>query len=169
MEKKASADTVFVQVIERPERKLILKRGTNAREYFEYCKEIGCDIWGLLCSVKEALYEPIGLWLPDRFRPSGTSFYAQGVEVPVSYDGAVPEGLEIIDLSACQMMVFQGQPFENDDFYQAIIEVSALINAYNPELYGFAWADEDAPRFQLEPQGYRGYIEARPVCRLNHI
>jgi hypothetical protein len=25
------------------------------------------------------------------------------------------------------------------------------------------WADEDGPRFQLEPQGYRGYIEARPV------
>ncbi len=169
MEKKAFAATVFVQVIERPERKLILKRGTNAREYFEYCEEIGCDIWGLLCSVKEALYEPIGLWLPDRFRPAGTSFYAQGVEVPVSYDGAVPEGLEIIDLPACQMMVFQGQSFENDDFYQVIMELSALINAYNPELYGFAWADEDAPRFQLEPQGYRGYIEARPVRRLNHI
>ena len=28
---------------------------------------------------------------------------------------------------------------------------------------GFEWADEDAPRFQLEPWGYRGYIEARPV------
>ena len=28
-------------------------------------------------------------------------------------------------------------------------------------------ADEDAPRFQLAPMGYRGYIEARPVKQLN--
>lgn len=166
MERKTSAGTIFVQVIERPERKLILKRGTNAKDYFEYCEEVGCDIWGLLCSVKEALYEPIGLWLPQRFRPAGTSFYAQGVEVPADYDGVVPEGLEIIDLPACQMMVFQGPPFEDDDFYQAIMDVTEQINQYDPKLYGFAWADEDAPRFQLEPQGYRGYIEARPVRRL---
>jgi AraC family transcriptional regulator len=28
---------------------------------------------------------------------------------------------------------------------------------------GFTRADEDGLRFQLEPQGYRGYIEGRPV------
>lgn len=61
---KKSTNTVFVQVIERPERKLILKRGTEAEDYFAYCEEVGCDIWGLLCSIKEALYEPIGMWLP---------------------------------------------------------------------------------------------------------
>ena len=166
MERKTSAGTVFVQVIERPERKLIIKRGTNAEDYFAYCEEVDCDIWGLLCSVKEALYEPIGLWLPQRFRPAGTSLYAQGVEVPADYSGAVPDGLEIIDLPACQMMVFQGPPFEDDDFYQAIMDVTEQINQYDPKLYGFAWADEDAPRFQLEPQGYRGYIEARPVHKV---
>lgn len=37
---------------------------------------------------------------------------------------------------------------------------------YDPTLYGYAWADEAAPRFQLEPRGSRGYIEARPVRRL---
>ncbi len=167
MGKKPVLDTVFVQVIDRPERKLILKRGTKAADYFEYCDEVGCDIWGLLCSVKEALYEPIGLWLPQRFRPEGTSFYAQGVEVPADYNGVVPDGLEIIDLPPCQMMVFQGQPFEDEDFYHVIVEISKLIDTYNPEIYGFIWADEDAPRFQLEPRGYRGYIEARPVMRIN--
>ncbi len=162
-----TSNTVFVQVIDRPERKLILKRGTHAKDYFEYCEEVDCDIWGLLCSVKEALYEPIGMWLPSRFRPKGTSYYAQGVEVPSDYTGVVPEGLEMIDLPPCQMMVFQGQPFENEDFCEAIMELSDVMDSYNPEIYGFAWADEDAPRFQLEPQGYRGYIEARPVKRLN--
>jgi hypothetical protein len=33
----------------------------------------------------------------------------------------------------------------------------------DPASYGFGWADEDGPRFQLAPMGYRGYIEARPV------
>jgi hypothetical protein len=101
MERKSTGltpSTVFVQVIERPERKLILKRGKNAKDYFEYCEEVDCDIWGLLLSIKEALYEPAGLWLPEKFRPAGTSRYAQGVEVPIDYDGAVPEGLEIIGL-----------------------------------------------------------------------
>jgi AraC-like DNA-binding protein len=156
-------ETVFVQVISRPARKLILKRGTAAKNYFEYCEEVDCDIWGLLCSVKEALYEPIGLWMPDRFRPQGTSVYAQGVEVPVDYDDAVPDGFELVDLPACQMMVFQGPPFEDDDFFEAITGVSVLIDNYQPQLYGYRWADEEAPRFQMEPQGYRGYIEARPV------
>jgi len=167
MAENPNARTVFVQVIERPRRKLILMRGTKARDYFEYCEEVGCDIWGLLCSVKEALYEPIGMWLPDKFRTPGTSYYAQGVEVPADYAGVVPEGLEIIDLPACKMMVFQGQPYDDESFGAAISELWEVMKTYNPEVYGFEWADEDAPRFQLAPQGYRGYIEARPVRQIS--
>ncbi len=163
MERKESNNTVFVQVIERPLRKLILKRGINAGDYFAYCEEIGCDIWGILCSVKEALYEPIGMWLPENLRVPGTSQYAQGVEVPADYCGVVPEGFELIILPPCKMMIFQGPPFEDEHFDEAISDIWAAMKTYNPELYGFEWADEDAPRFQLEPQGYRGYIEARPV------
>ncbi len=156
-------NTLFVQVIDRPARKLILKRGIKATDYFEYCDEVDCRIWGLLCSIKEALYEPIGIWLPNSLRPAGTSRYAQGVEVGADYNGVVPQGFQIIDLAPCKMMVFQGQPFEDELFYEAFREVNEAVDRYNPELYGFEWADEDAPRFQLEPQGYRGYIEARPV------
>ena len=163
MDNKQFGSTVFVQVIERPERKLILKRGRNAADYLEYCEEVGCEIWGLLCSIKEALYEPIGMWLPDAFRPSGTSIYAQGVEVPVNYSGIVPDDCDIITLPSCKMMVFQGPPFKDEEFDTAIGHISEIIKTYDPQIYGFQWADEDAPRFQLEPQGYRGYIEARPV------
>ncbi len=163
VEKKPGGQTVFVQVIERPERKLILKRGTYAEDYIEYVEEIGCDVWGLLCSVKEALYEPIGIWLPAAFRTSGTAIYAQGVEVPADYDGMVPDGFELITLPACKMMVFQGPPFADEYFDEAIADLWEVMSTYTPELYGFEWADEDAPRFQMEPQGYRGYIEARPV------
>ncbi len=161
-----TSSTVFVQVIERPERKLILKRGKEARDYFEYCGEVDCDTWGLLWSIKEALYEPIGLWLPVRFRPEDTSFYAQGVEVPADYAGSVPDGFDVITLPPCSMMVFQGPPFENDNFFNAVTDLSEMIDEYRPETYGYEWDDDGAPRFQLEPQGYRGYIEARPVRKI---
>ncbi|MEG0377039.1 MAG: AraC family transcriptional regulator [Eubacterium sp.] len=159
-------ETVFVQVIERPERKLILKSGQEAEEYFGYCEEVGCDVWGVLCSIKEALYEPIGVWLPKKLRPEGTSRYAQGVEVSADYNGEIPQGYAVIDLPPCKMMVFQGEPFEDEKFYKAVKDLEQVIENYKPELYGFEWADKDAPRFQMEPQGYRGYIEARPVRAL---
>lgn len=168
---KVSAQPIFVQVIERAERKLMLKRGKKAKDYFEFCEEIGCDewynLWGTLSSVKEALYEPIGMWLPQNLRTPGTSIYAQGVELPADYSGVVPEGFEIITLPACKIMIFQGPPFENENFGEAIEDLEKAIQNYNPQLYGFEWAVEDAPRFQMEPQGYRGYIEGRPVRQIN--
>lgn len=160
-------NTVFVQVVDRPARKLILKRGIKASHYFEYCEEVGCDVWDILTKVKEAIYEPIGMWLPKNMQKLGTSEYAQGVEVPVDFAGEVPSGFEMIDLPPCKMMVFQGQPFNDEKFENAIEELWDVMKKYNPETYGFKWADEEGPRFQLAPMGYRGYIEARPVSQLN--
>ncbi|SIQ44943.1 AraC-type DNA-binding protein [Alkalispirochaeta americana] len=148
---------VFTQVVERPARKLILRRGTKASDYFEYCEEVGGDVWGLLVSIKEALHEPAGIWLPPRMR-SGGSEYVQGVEVSSSYDGDIPEGFEIIDLPACRMMVFQGEPYDDVHFEDAICSMQEQLKKFRPELYGYAW-DKDNPRLQLEPQGWRGYIE----------
>ena len=167
MDKEKKASTVFVQVVERPERKLILLRGKKATHYFEYCGEVGCDVWGILSSISEALYEPAGFWLPDHLIRKGTSRYVQGVEVSADYEGVVPEGFEIVTLPPCRMMVFQGEPYEDEKFGEAIEDLWKVMNDYKPELYGFTYADEDGPRFQLEPQGYRGYIEGRPVRSLN--
>jgi len=154
---------VFVQVVERPARKVLLKRGVQAAHYFEYCEEVGCDVWGLLSSVKEALYEPVGMWLPDSLIQPGTSRYVQGVELPPDYQKPVPEGYELVAFPPCTMMVFQGPPFEEDRFEEAICDLWELMKTFDPALYGFEWADQEAPRFQLAPMGYRGYIEARPV------
>jgi AraC-like DNA-binding protein len=166
MPKSTKPNTIFVQVVDRPARKLILKRGETAKDYFAYCEELGCDVYQELKDVKEALYEPIGMWLPKNLRKPGTSEYAMGVEMPAGYKGPAPEGYEIIGLKPCKMMVFQGQPYDDAKFEQAIGDLWAVMKTYNPELYGFMWADEDGPRFQLEPQGYRGYIEARPVRQI---
>jgi AraC family transcriptional regulator len=167
MIKGKRANTVFVQVVERPERKLILKRGVKATHYFEYCEEVGCEVWNALTRIKEAMYEPAGMWLPEKLIRPGTSSYVQGVEVPADYKGEIPEGFEIIDLEPCKMMVFQGEPYDDEQFEKAIEELWKTIKEYNPEIYGYEWADDEAPRFQLEPQGYRGYIEARPVRQIS--
>jgi len=167
MTKKENANTVFVQVVERPERKVLLKRGIKAADYFVYCEEVGCDVWGVLSSIKEALYEPVGMWLPKSLIKIGTSQYVQGVEIPLDYNKPIPDGYEIIKLSPCKMMVFQGPPYDDENFMEAITNLWEVVKEYNPEIYGFKWADEDAPRFQLSPMGYRGYIEARPVSLLN--
>lgn len=167
MNEKQICNAVFVQVVERPARKLILKRGKLAKDYFAYCEELGCDVFDELKGVKDALYEPVGIWLPENMRKPGTSEYAMGVEMPADYKGPVPQGYEIIDLPPCKVMIFQGQPYDDSVFEQAITDLWAVMKTYKPELYGFQWADEDGPRFQLEPQGYRGYIEGRPVRQVN--
>jgi AraC family transcriptional regulator len=162
-----STCTVFVQVVDRPARKLILKRGRRATDYFEYCEEVGCEVWGELGEIEDALHEPMGMWLPETLRRPGTSTYVQGVEVPLAFRGKLPDGFEMVELPACKTMVFQGQPFQDEEFEKAITSLWEVIKTYRPETYGYAWDDEAAPRFQLEPLGYRGYIEGRPVRPLN--
>lgn len=162
-EQEMSSTVIFTQVIERPARKLILKRGIKAEDYFEYCEEVGCDVWGILESIKGALYESIGVWLPEGMRKPGTSEYCQGVEMPADFAGQIPEGFDVIDMPACKYMVFNGEPYDDEVFEEAIGIVWDAIEKYDPKPYGWEWAPEDGPRFQLAPIGARGYIEGLPV------
>lgn len=159
----AAPKTVFIQVVDRPERKLLLKRGVQATDYFAYCREVGCDVWDVLGSIEGAIHEPMGMWLPENLRSPDTSEYVQAVEVPAGYTGPVPGGFELLSVPPCKLMVFQGQPFDDEDFEDAIGELQDAIKRHDPETNGYRWAESDAPRFQLIPLGYRGYIEGRPV------
>ena len=160
---------IFTQIIERPARKLLLYRSKKAMEYFEYCEEVGCGTpenpapWDILCGIKEALNEPMGVWLPNSMRPEGTGVYAHAVEVPVDYSGEIPEGFDVIDLAPCSYLIFQGEPYDDDNFSQEIGAVWEKIEQFNPKVYGYEWDEEIAPRFQFAPMGWRGYIEGRPV------
>jgi hypothetical protein len=107
------------------------------------------------------------MWMPDNLRPAGTSFYTQGVEVPLDYSGRIPDGFEITELPSCQMLIFQGPPYDDENFMDAIDELWKQTENYNPEIYGYKWADDVAPKIQLAPMGYRGYIEGRPVKKVN--
>ena len=165
---------IFTQIVNRPLRKLILKRGIAADNYHDYCLEIGCGThdasaaWDVLTEIKEALYEPVGVWLPENMHPVGTGIYAHGVEVPEDYQGVIPAGFDVIELPACQMMVFQGEPYNDEIFEEAVGLCMEQIKRFNPEVYGFEWAPELAPRMQLAPEGWRGYIEMLPVKKATY-
>ncbi len=153
---------IFIQVIEKPARKVMIKRGITAADYFTYCEEVGCDVWGLLQNIKSISGEPVCLWLPSAYRTPGTSEYVQGVELAFDYDGVIPEGFDMIELPAAKYLMFQSEPFLEKDYCQAIEEVWASIKKYDPSVIGYSW-DKTNPRIQLEPIGSRGYIELLAV------
>ena len=160
--KMSDTRNVFIQVVEKPARKVILKRGIRATEYWSYCEEVGCDVWGLLTSIKSISGEPVCLFLPEKLRNPAANEYVQGVEVEPDYAGEVPEGFEVIDLPASTYLLFRGEPFAEEDYVAAIGEIWDAEKKYDPAFIGFEW-DNENPRIQLEPRGERGYIELVPV------
>lgn len=155
---------IFVQVIRKPERKVIIKRGTKAEDYFEYCGEVSCDIWGTLMSMDSLCEEPVCLWLPEAYQKPNTSTYVQGVEVELNYNAKIPDGFEVITLPEAEYLVVQGEPFKEEDYAQAILSVQYSLNHYDPTVIGYEW-DDSNPRIQLEPRGERGYIELKAIKR----
>ena len=156
---------IFIQLVRKPERLCIIKRGRCAEDYFPYCEEVSCDVWGILTSMKSLCGEPVALWLPPRYKKPDTSTYVQGVEVETDYSGVIPEGFDTIHLPEAEYLMFQGQPFREEDYCAAIRAVQVAMDGYDPAVIGYRWDDEN-PRIQLEPRGQRGYIELRAVRRI---
>lgn len=159
------ARNVWILPVEKPERKVILKRGKAAKEYWSYCQEVGCDVWGILTSIPSLGGEPVCLWLPEAYRDPVENEYVQGVEVAADYDGPVPEGFDGIRLPAATYLEFRGEPFEEEQFEDAIRELWEAEERFCPEDIGYRW-DATQPRIQLEPIGSRGYREFKAVTRI---
>ncbi|MDY3927843.1 MAG: AraC family transcriptional regulator [Clostridia bacterium] len=160
-----NTNNIFIQVIRKPARKAIIKRGVNAEEYFAYCEEVGCDVWGTLMSMDSLCGEPVCMWLPDSMKTPGTSTYVQGVETEADFSGDIPEGFDVISLPEAEYIMFQGEPFAEEDYCEAITALQQAMNSYDPSFIGYSWDDEN-PRIQLEPRGERGYIELRAARRV---
>ena len=161
----STLQTVFIHTVRKPERLCIIKRGVHAEDYFPYCEEVSCDVWGILMSMRSLCGEQVCMWLPERYKKPNTSTYVQGVEVETDYMGAVPEGFDVIRLPEAEYLMFQGEPFQEEDYCEAIQAVQQAMDRYDPAVIGYAWDDEN-PRIQLEPRGERGYVELRAVKRL---
>ena len=155
---------IFIQTVRRPERLCIIKRADRAENYFAYCEEVSCDVWGILMSMKSICGEPVSMWLPPKYKKPNTSTYVQGVEVGLDYMGIIPEGFDTIHLPETEYLMFQGQPFREEDNSEAIQTVEYAMDNYDPSVIGYCW--DEQPRIQLEPRGERGYIELRAVRRV---
>lgn len=157
-------ESITVQRVIKPCRRVIIKRGISARDYFAYCEEVGCDIWDQLLSMDCG--EPVCLWLPEKLIAPGTSQYVQGVEVSPEDPRPLPEGLDEILLPEAEYLLFQGQPFLEETFAEAIEEVWSFMDQYDPSVLGYQW-DNENPRIQLEPRCERGYVELRAVKKIS--
>lgn len=157
----ANEKSIFIQIVEKPARRILIKRGIKAADYFAYCEEVGCDVWGMLVSMKSLCGEPVCLWLPEPYR-AGKSEYVQGVEVSADYDGPMPESFDMVELPAATYLMFQSEPFAEEDYCSVIEALQAAMNRYEPSILGYVWDDAN-PRIQLEPRGERGYIELRAI------
>lgn len=153
---------IFLRRIHKPRRTILCLRGKRAADYFSYCQEVGCDVWGTLLSMDSLCGEPVCLWLPEAYRTPGTSVYVQGVEADPDDPGPVPEGFDAFTLPPADYLMFQGEPFAEADYCQAIAAVEQAMERYDPAHLGLAW-DDAQPRIQLEPRGQRGYIALRAV------
>lgn len=157
------SQTIEPKIELKPARCLILRRGKSAAEYWTFCEEVGCDVYDELAVLDGTLGEPMGLWLPTSLRAPGTSEYVMGVEVPRGHAGPIPSGMERISLPPQAYLVFHGPPYEESQMGAAISAVVEAADAFDPSSVGCAWCE--GPRYQLAPNGERGYIEGRPVIQ----
>lgn len=165
MDKKACL--CMITPVQRPKRKLIIMRSLNAQDYWSYCEEKSCDWEGLFNSIPSKLDTAALLTLSSGFLKPGYGKTASGVEVPYEYDGAIPEGCELIDLAPCEMLYFQSQPFQNEnDFFVLMNELFKAVETFDAAAYGYAYADDIAPRFNFGGQGEKGARLAIPVTRI---
>jgi len=166
-EMKKTPRTVTVTVIEKSPRKLILKRGRTSADYFAYCAEMGCDAWEILETVPGALDKPVFLELPPGMVAPGTSRAACALEVPADFDGEIPEGFDVIDLSACHYLWFNGAPYEDESWFgHAHEELGRVIAGYRPEVCGYEFAPDLAPHFHYGTSAATGCREMLPVRRV---
>ena len=143
----------------------LFEEQVKADEYMSYCEEVGCDVWGILASIRTLDGEPVCMWLPEDLRDPKANIYVQGAEVPTDFDGTVPEGFEVIDLPAGSFLMFRGEPFEEEQYVQAIQQVWQAEEKFDLTSAGYM-RDDSNPRIQLEPIGTRGYIELVPVKKI---
>lgn len=164
MGKVSTPAIVTVTPVERPPRKLILKRIVRATDYLSMCEEVGCDWEGLFNSIPEKLDTFCGCDLPPRLVAPGTGPHAFGVEVPADYDKPIPAGCDAIDLPACTLLFFQSAPYEREaDFGMAYESVYAAVAAYQPERYGWQFAPELGPKCTFAAKPTTGARQAVPV------
>lgn len=158
----------LITPVHREKRKLILMYSQKATDYFSFCAEKSCDWEGLLNSNPIKMDTAAILELPDFLCKDGFGKIACGIEVPIDFNGTIPDGYETVELPECDMLYFQSPPYENEDDYSAMIDlVNDAISKFDCKLYDFEIRNDLAPRFNFGAQKEIGARYAIPINKLN--
>ena len=144
-------------VVDEPKR-ILIKPSEKATDYFSYCEEVGCEVWDELKGLSPT-HEPQSLWLPKGTLNDVVNNYVMGIETIETLDG-----YEWLDLSEITYMKFQGEPYDDEYYQEAISQVRQFIETFDPSVLGYEYK-VDGYRIQLEPIGQRGYIELIEVIK----
>jgi AraC-like DNA-binding protein/predicted transcriptional regulator YdeE len=172
MEMKVKEDltkniTVAIQVL--PAHKFIGIRHIDAPAYFEFWKkeeEIHgrdrCDeVDGVLSSIK-SFNGIVGGW----YYENGKRGYMYGVEVPSSYKGEIPEGMECISFPESHYAVFHHPPYDFAKQEHSVHEaLKKVIDDWDPAEHGYTWRD-DLPVYQRHNSDKWGQAWVKPMKKL---
>jgi hypothetical protein len=87
-----------------------------------------------------------------------------GKEVPVDYQGEVPEFCEVFSIPSAKYIVFNHPPYPAEDHGSVIHSVYNAADNFNPEDYGYTWASQDLPTYNDDDKF--GFTLMRPVVEL---
>lgn len=167
MNMRKETRVVTATIIEKPACKLVLLRGIKSTDYFSYCEEMGCDIWGVLESIPEAIDKVAFVELPPTMITGGTGRVACAVEVPTDFNSSVPIDCSIIDIPEHKAIWFQGAPYEEENWFgEAHSEMNQAVKNYKPELHGLTFASDTYPIFHYGTSAETGCREVVPVRNL---
>lgn len=156
---------ITIQFNTKPARKLIYMHDPKVRDYHGFCEYYG-EVWGILLSLKGTLGEPIDGILPP-LRAGLERRYYWGVEVPLDYQGAVPAGMEIIDLPEIEYAMFSHPPYPEIIHELVHAKVNEELENWEPDKYGFVLASDSVPEFGGDDL-INGCFRCIPVSRVKY-
>jgi AraC-like DNA-binding protein len=159
--------TVSIQVV--PAHKFIGIRHIDASGYWEFWKKEEeiygrdrCDeVNGVLSSIK-SFNGIIGAW----FFQDGKYGYMYGIEVPPSYKGEIPEGLDCVSYPESHYGVFHHPPYDYNTMDLSVNDaIVKTMESWNPAEHGYAWRD-DLPIYQRHNPIKYGQAILKPMKKL---
>ncbi len=150
--------TVAIQVL--PEHRFIGVKNINADGYFEFWEEQAkisgqdCDtVCGLINSItgNDGYNGHTGGW----FYENGKRGYVYGVELPMNYEGEVPDFFEDFIVPEGKYVVFHHPPYDYDTMDPSVFKaLCEMEEGWNPEEHGFEY-DDSYPTYQRhDPEKY---------------
>ncbi|MCX7746605.1 MAG: AraC family transcriptional regulator [Clostridia bacterium] len=159
---------VSIQVL--PEHRFIGIRHIDVDNYFNFwalqenVSEYDCNaVCGLLESIK-SFNGQIGGW----FNTNGKKGYLYGIEVPVDYNGDVPQGMESTLIPESLYVVFHYQPYAYDKIDTSVHEkLRQKMISWSPVEHGYEYNDAVNPTYHRHaPENY-GQAICRPIKMKN--